>query len=134
LSEYVETTNTGFKDDRTGTINGVLLNIESFPRWRSRLAASLSKNDWQVTLKHRYIHSAKAGSLAPSPPEIHDEVDAMHYFDLSAAYQYDNMRFIVGIENLSDQKPEYISEASVTSSNVYDWIGRYYFARIKMNF
>ena len=58
----------------------------------------------------------------------------MHYFDLSVAYQYDNMRFIVDIENLSDQEPEYISEASVTSSNVYDWISRYYFARIKMDF
>ena len=88
---------------------------------------------WDITLTHRFIDDADAEPFNPRF-DVVDEVDAKHYFDLTGTVNFGQFKVVAGIENLTDEEPEYIPAISTNTSQVYDWMGRYYYTKVTYNF
>ena len=128
LDEWKQTTNTGVVEDRTGKAAGLVSDWAAYPELRSNLSARLNRDAWFVGLTYRYLDEMEAvdvigvGTLEPT-------ADAMHYFDLDAGYNIGAWSFIGGVQNLSDEQPPYVTDVSANTSGIYDFLGRFYYAR-----
>ena len=61
------------------------------------------------------------------------DTDSVDYFDLYGSYDWDSIRLSVGIQNLSDEEPPFVPSISSNTSGMYDFLGRFYSARIKFS-
>ena len=51
--------------------------------------------------------------------------------DLRVAYDWDNYRLLIGINNVTDEDPPYVFDSGKnTDAFLYDVIGQYWFARL----
>ncbi len=65
--------------------------------------------------------------------EFNKKADAVNYFDFYGSYNWDNWTFSVGVENLTDEEPPFVPAISANTSPIYDYLGRFYSARIKFS-
>jgi iron complex outermembrane receptor protein len=133
LIEYKETSDDGSEEIFTDRIAMDNAAWSGYPRIRSNLSFNLAQDNWDVGLTHRYIHDADADPVVPSL-DVVDSVDAVHYFDLTGSMNFGNFRVVAGIENLTDEEPEYIPAISTNTSTVYDWMGRFYYTKVTYSF
>lgn len=133
LIEYNETDRNGIETKFVDTIAGTISDFSGYPRIRSNLSFGFTRDNWDVTFTHRYIHDADAIPLLPSL-DVTDEVDAVNYFDLSGSIEFGTFSVLAGIENITDEEPEFIPEISTNTSAVYDWMGRYYYTKLSYKF
>jgi iron complex outermembrane receptor protein len=128
LDEYVETTANGVVSDRTDQVAGLLSDWAAYPEWRSTFSATLLRDMWSVGVTWRYLDEMEVfdavgvGTLEP-------EADAINYFDLLGTYNMGAWSLTGGIQNLTDEEPPYVPDTSNNTSGVYDYLGRFYFAR-----
>jgi len=134
LIEYKETDQAGQTVEYTDRIGNDISDWAGFPRIRSNLSLSLAQENWDIGLSHRYIHEADAEPLLKVYGDVIEEVDAVHYFDLTGSINIGAFTIIGGIENLTDQEPEYIPSVSTNTSTVYDWMGRYFYTKVNYKF
>ncbi len=120
-----------------GTIgNGqVSSNAISHPQWRAVTSLSYEYERLGLNLRWRWIdemsNAANVGIADADAPGV----DAVNYFDLNGRVAVnDTISLRFGVLNLTDeQPPEWTGEAA-TDANLYDVIGRRYFAGFSLKF
>ena len=133
LDEYVETTDTGIEDDRTGKVACDVCNFSGYPEWKSNMTVQWARDSWNVGLTWRFLDAMDVDDQVAGD-DINTETDEIHYFDLFAAYTWDNYQVSAGIENLTDEEPEFVPAISTNTSPIYDHLGQFWYARFKVNF
>lgn len=133
LENYTEVTSTGVVNNYTGTVACDVCDYTAYPDWRSYFDATLSRDNWSIGFTWRYIDGMK----------INDEIGlesytfstpGVSYFDARASYDWNNIHFMIGAENLADKTPPYVPSVSTNTSPVYDYLGRTFFARATYKF
>ncbi|ACA86842.1 TonB-dependent receptor [Shewanella woodyi] len=111
----------------TGTIDG---NFGAYAEVRNNFSIKAGQDDWSVMYFNRYI--GEMDDLATG-----DTVDSVLYHNLSATYFInDDWMLSAGVKNFTDEDPSKVSNGSDggTVPEVYDVIGRTYFAGVTMKF
>jgi iron complex outermembrane receptor protein len=131
LDEYVETTDTGAVNDRTGVVAGAISDFSGYPEWRSNFTAQLAREDWSVGVSWRYLDEMDIFDVFEFD-NVHTEVDSVSYFDLDATYNIAGWSFSAGVANLTDEDPPYVPDVSANTSVIYDFLGRMYYLRVSV--
>lgn len=120
-----------------GTIgNGqISSNAISHPTWRTVTNLSYNRDSLGVNLRWRWIDEMSNAANVGISGATAAGVDAVNYLDLNANYNLtDNASIRFGVLNLTDkQPPEWTGEAA-TDSNLYDVVGRRFFAGMSVKF
>jgi iron complex outermembrane receptor protein len=130
LIDYTKTSATGVEDDRTGNVACDVCDFAGYPEWSSSMTVNLTRDNWNVALAWRYLDEMDLDDQI-GLEEFSLDTDAVNYFDLYGTYSWDNIQLSVGIENLSDEEPPFVPSISANTSPMYDFLGRFYSARIK---
>lgn len=133
LNEYVETTESGVVSDRTDLVAGLVSDWAAYPEWRSNLTVSLGRENWRAAVTYRYLDEMEIFDVFGFD-NTHLEADAQHYFDLEGSYDLGAWEFQAGVQNLTDEQPPYVPEVSANTSGIYDFLGRFYYARASVSF
>ena len=131
LDEYVETTDAGAVSDRTDMVAGNVSDWAGYPEWRSNLSMTFSRNNWTIGGSWRYLDAMDIFDTIDFD-NVHETVDAVNYFDLFGNYQGDVINVTIGAENLTDEAPPYVPDVALNTSSIYDYLGRFYFVRLKL--
>ncbi len=106
----------------------------SHPKWKANTSLTYANDIFSITGRWRYIdkmiHSDRVANPAATTPGI----GAYSYFDLNAAFTIDKrFTFGLGVNNLTNKIPPFISAASLTTdAATYDVIGRRWFVAVKV--
>ncbi|MEJ8569691.1 TonB-dependent receptor plug domain-containing protein [Elongatibacter sediminis] len=115
------------------------------PRWRGNLQATWAGEKWTLFAQHRYIHSMtrSGGDLPAVFLDGLAEVGAESYTDFTFEYAVPQWgaNLFLSINNAFDNRPPVIAPENYnpgvsypTARKVYDIMGRYYVAGVRMNF
>lgn len=132
LDEYIETTDSGTSSALQGKVACDICSFSGFPRIKSNMNMTLTQNNWSGSLTWRYIDGMDVSDEIGFD-EFTTTTDAVNYFDLFASYQWNNVQLSVGVENLTDEEPPFVPSISTNTSPIYDFLGRFYSARIKLS-
>lgn len=129
LDEWKQTTDTGVVSDRTGLTGGdyVDWSTSAYPEWQSTLSTTLSRDNWNLNLTWRWIDEMDVFQ----PDDFNTDTNSISYFDFFGSYDWDHVSVSVGVDNFTDEEPEFIPGISQNSSPFYDYLGRFYYARLK---
>lgn len=110
-----------------------------YPRFRTYTTLGWNYKNWEAGIAHTYIPEVDDVANAVELP-----VKAYHNFDLQASYSFsgsnnkwlDGLSFAVGINNVLDEEPPFItSEGNQNHDiNTYDPIGRFYWVSMRYKF
>jgi iron complex outermembrane receptor protein len=125
-------------EDYTGTIDG---NFGAYAKVRNNFSIQASQGDWSVMYFNRYIGSMDDHYTDydenDNPIAALAEADSVLYHNISGTYHITNdMTVIAGVKNLTDEEPSSVTNGSDggTVPEVYDVIGRQYYAGFSMKF
>ena len=57
-------------------------------------------------------------------------VSALVYSGVSPAQE----NVTIGVDNLTGESPPYVSDVALNTSSIYDYLGRFYYIRLKLGF
>ncbi|UJF20666.1 TonB-dependent receptor plug domain-containing protein [Shewanella sp. OMA3-2] len=124
--------------DYTGTIDG---NFGAYAKVRNNFSIQASQDDWSVMYFNRYIGSMDDHYTDydenDNPIAALAKADSVLYHNISGTYHINNdMSVSAGVKNLTDEEPSRVSNGSDggTVPEVYDVIGRQYYAGFSMKF
>lgn len=108
----------------------------SHPRWKTNTSLTYETGPFSGTLIWRHISKMIHSDLLSNPASPTPGVGAYNYFDANAEFTAgDRFTFGLGVTNLTDKTPPFISAAPLTTdAATYDVIGRTFFASIKAKF
>ncbi len=132
LDDWTQTTDTGVVDDRTGKVACDVCDFVGYPEWKSNLTASLARDDWAVSASWRYLDEMEIDDQIGFD-EFNKKADSVSYFDVFASYTWDNITFSAGVNNLNDEEPPFVPSISANTAPIYDYLGRFYYARLKFS-
>ena len=133
LNEYVETTGSGAVSNRTDMVAGNVSDWAGYPEWRSNLSVTLSRNNWTIGGSWRYLDAMDIFDTIDFD-NVHESVGAVHYFDLFGNYRGGMIEVTIGAENLTGETPPYVPDVALNTSSIYDYLGRFYYLRVKLGF
>jgi iron complex outermembrane receptor protein len=133
LNEYVEKTDTGVVSNRTGLVAGNVSDWAGYPKWRANTTIGFERNNWSVGAAWRYIDAMKVFDVIEFD-NVHLKTPAVNYFDLFGSYKYKNIGLTLGIQNVGDKTPPYVTDVANNTSAIYDYLGRFYYMRMKFTF
>lgn len=113
--------------DYTDTVDG---NFGAYAKLRNNFSIKVGQDDWSLMYFNRYI--GEMDDLAKG-----NKVDAVLYHNVSATYFLgDAWTMSAGVKNLTDEEPSRVSNGSDggTVPEVYDTVGRLYFAGVSYKF
>ncbi|MCL1059220.1 TonB-dependent receptor [Shewanella gelidimarina] len=113
--------------DYTNTIDG---NFGAYAQVRNNFSIKAGQDDWNVMYFNRYI--GEMDDLGEGT-----KVDSILYHNVSASYFINDTWMVsAGVKNLTDEEPSNVSNGSDggTVPEVYDTIGRQYFAGVTVKF
>ncbi len=104
-------------------------------RFRATLLTAYDFGKLNIALNTQFMSASKYDpNAAPEQYEIND-VPAMIYNDLSVGYDIsDNHNITVGVRNMFDTKVPHLPHPVFTNYQVFDRVGRYFFATANMKF
>ena len=108
----------------------------SHPKWKANTSLTYVNDKFSITGRWRYIdkmvHSDVVANAAATTPGI----PAYSYFDVNIAFNVaKRFMFGLGVNNLTDKTPPFISAASLTTdAATYDVIGRRWYVSGKVKF
>lgn len=120
-------------EDYTNTIDGL---FGAYAKWRNNFTIKAAHDDWSVMYFNRYIGEMDDHYDVKGVPML-TKADAVLYHNISATYHIsDTWIMSAGVKNFTDVDPSPVTNGSDagTSPNVYDTIGRTYFAGMTFNF
>lgn len=103
------------------------------PRFRGTLLTSYTINGLNLSLDTRFTSASKYDVNVDSPESYDDNsVPSRIYNDLSLSYNVnDNYTIGFGVKNVGNVKPPYMPTLYYNSS-MYDIVGRYFYANVKV--
>ncbi|MBE7216147.1 TonB-dependent receptor [Shewanella benthica] len=113
--------------DYTNTIDG---NFGAYAQVRNNFSIKAGQDDWNVMYFNRYI--GEMDDLGAGT-----KVDSILYHNVSASYFInDTWMLSAGVKNLTDEEPSRVSNGSDggTVPEVYDTVGRQYYAGVTVKF
>ena len=105
------------------------------PRFRGTLLLSYRTGGFNVSLDTRFISASKYDVNADSPESYDDNsVPSRLYNDLAVSYDVNDDYMVgFGVKNIGNVKPPYMPTLYYDSS-LYDIVGRYFYANVKVTF
>ncbi|MCL1048982.1 TonB-dependent receptor [Shewanella abyssi] len=113
--------------DYTNTIDG---NFGAYAEMRNNFSIKAGQDDWSVMYFNRYI--GEMDDLGAGT-----KVDSVLYHNISASYFINDTWMVTGgVKNLTDELPSTVSNGSDggTVPEVYDTVGRQYYAGVTVKF
>jgi len=109
-------------------------NPAAFAEWRTNFSANLTRDDWGANITARYMASTDDRDAAPA--NLENTADSVTYFDVQGYYDWNEMKFTLGVRNLTDEEPPYVTayDDMNTLQFSYDTQGRYIYARASVGF
>lgn len=120
-----------------------------YPRIRANGSVRWQKSNWSASWRMRYIGGFRMGSPSPSQ-DVHPAGGALDgvyydygstlYHDVSVGYNIKPLhtRVDLGVNNLFDRQPPFLYANNTNNSNTvagdFDLLGRYYWARVTVDF
>lgn len=120
-----------------------------YPRWRGMGSARWQLGNWSAGYRFRYIGAFRMGSQSPSQDVFpaggrlagyYIDYAATWYHDISAGYEITPLhtRIDLGVNNLFNKQPPILYANNTNNANslagVFDYLGRYYWARVTVSF
>lgn len=103
----------------------------SIPRFQGNLRTDLFLGNWSFSWLVRYISDMDDPSFDGNNVFNYDGPPSYDKHDLRVAYDWDNYRLLIGINNVTDEDPPYVFDSGKnTDAFLYDVIGQYWFARL----
>jgi iron complex outermembrane receptor protein len=125
-------------EDYTNTIDG---NFGAYAQVRNNFSIKAAQGDWSVMYFNRYIGEMDDHytdyDVNDDPFAAVRKAESILYHNVSGTYHLnDEITFSAGVKNLTDEEPITVSNGSDggTIPEVYDTIGRTYFAGVSMKF
>ena len=129
-NSYEEDFQLGGTIELAGTADG----FGVFPEWRINSSLGLASEAWTADWVIRWFSETE--DLWRTPATSADTTaESIMYHDLVGTYTYKNLRFVGGINNVTDETPPYFHSAfnANTEPGVYDVIGRRLFASVTIS-
>ena len=112
----------------------------NYAEWRGTFSVGWGWQDFSALLTARHIDSIVIKDPDGAPgiqPDL--SVPSKSYVDLNLGYEFrENLKFNVGINNLTDEQPPIMYQNNVLNGNsdasTYDYVGSYYYAGVKYKF
>ncbi|MCG8434912.1 MAG: TonB-dependent receptor, partial [Gammaproteobacteria bacterium] len=138
-----------------GTNSGSANTGGAYPRWKSNLDATWSYGNWEATWGMQYIghnlESCPAGPVTatlcsnPAPERAviqgvsqspFNRLGSTTYHDVQVSYHWEDWRFTVGIDNVTDKDPPICVSCFANSydPSVYRVPGRFPYLRVSKSF
>ena len=106
-----------------------------YARWRHRLSLVLSGTRWKWTGTLRTISSADVTEALCDEWAPTKSVPTVNYVDTAGSFSVSMFYLVVGIDNLLDTQPPYLPEGfQNANSQTYDFIGRFFYGRLGLEF
>ncbi len=110
----------------------------AFPVIRDNATATLAKDAFSFSWTTRYIDSMTVNNgsedLTATTARYY-KVNEVFYHDIVATYNWKKIQFIAGIDNLFDKTPLLVVDSTTnTDPNVYDVLGRFFYAKLQFHF
>lgn len=105
----------------------------SHPKWKASTGVNYAVGPFSATLRWRYIDKMVHSDVIANSKSTTPGVPAYNYFDIDAHYAInDNVTISLGITNLTDKAPPFVSAAPLTTDGAtYDVIGKSWFISLK---
>jgi iron complex outermembrane receptor protein len=88
-------------------------------------------SDWTFSWMMRHIGEMNDTRYDGGNPFGYDKVEAYYKHDLRVAYDWEQYRFVFGINNVTDEDPPYVfGSGNNTDLFLYEPFGTYWFARV----
>jgi len=109
-------------------------NPATFAEWQVNTGITLTRDNWGGNLQARYMTATD--DIDAAPANLDNVADAITYFDIQGYYDWNDVRFTVGVRNLTDEEPPYMTayDDMNTLQFSYDTQGRYLYGRASINF
>lgn len=109
-------------------------NPAAFAEWQVNYGVTLTRDDWGANLNARYM--SETDDIDAAPANLSNVADAITYLDLQGYYNWKDMTFTVGVRNLTDEEPPYVTayDDMNTLQFSYDTQGRYIYGRASVSF
>jgi len=109
-------------------------NPATFADWQTNYSATLTRDNWGVNLTAKYM--AATDDIQAADANLENTADDVTYLDAQGYFTWKDITFTVGIRNLTDEEPPYVTayDDMNTIQYSYDTQGRYYYTRAKMTF
>ena len=109
-------------------------NPATFAEWQVNYGVTLTRDDWGANLTARYMSATD--DIDAAPANLSNVADSITYLDLQGYYNWNDVTFTVGVRNLTDEEPPYVTayDDMNTLQFSYDTQGRYYYGRASITF
>jgi iron complex outermembrane receptor protein len=109
-------------------------NPATFAEWQVNYGVTLTRDDWGGSLIARYM--SETDDIDAAPANLSNVADAITYLDLQGYYNWNDVTFTLGIRNLMDEEPPYVTayDDMNTLQFSYDTQGRYIYGRASISF
>lgn len=104
----------------------------AFPEWMATTRLGLVGDRWSLNWTGRYIGETE--DLSANPSNLDNIADAIFYHDLQANFEISDVGFTLGVRNLLDEDPPYVTnnDDMNTLNQTYDTAGRYFYGRVSI--
>ena len=109
-------------------------NPATFADWQVNYGVTLTRDDWGANLTARYM--SETDDIDAAPANLSNVADAITYLDIQGYYNWNDVKFTVGVRNLTDEEPPYVTayDDMNTLQFSYDTQGRYIYGRASISF
>ena len=109
-------------------------NPATFAEWQVNYGVTLNRDDWGANLTARYM--SETIDIDAAPANLQNVAKAITYLDVQGFYNWNDVKFTVGVRNLADEKPPYVTayDDMNTLQFSYDTQGRYIYGRASISF
>lgn len=106
-------------------------NPATFNEWRLAFNFQYVMGDWSFTWAPRWMDATM--DINADPANGKNEADGIWYNDIQATYDWKGWSFALGVRNLFDEDPPYVTnyDDMNTIQFSYDTAGRYFYARVR---
>ena len=106
----------------------------TFAEWQTNYGVTLTRDNWGANLSARYM--SETDDISGAPGNLSNIADAITYFDIQGYYNWGDVTFTLGVRNLTDETPPYVTayDDMNTLNFSYDTQGQYMYGRASLNF
>tara|TARA_E500000331_G_scaffold84076_1_gene79727 strand:- start:3554 stop:3946 length:393 start_codon:yes stop_codon:yes gene_type:complete len=99
----------------------------AFPERQMNSRVTLTREHWTSTVTTRWLSAVD--DINPATGNLGSSADAVTYFDWQANFSVNDVNLRIGIRNLTDEKPPYVTNYTDVNTLplTYDPAGRYFY-------